>query len=75
MNSQHYYLFLHCLGFQFAGSTSKGPIADPNSNENWRCFNVAELMNIIVKEGPWYTGENHSEPANCIDEKICEVSY
>ena len=45
---------LRCLGYQFAGASSSGPL-DIGSSRNWRCFVVSELTNVQTRAGPWYT--------------------
>jgi hypothetical protein len=57
----------HTLVYQFAGASSRGAIV-PASPNNWRCMIVAELRNVRVREGPWYTAWNFGGASTCIDE-------
>ena len=61
----------HVLCFQFGGESSKGL---PPGGE-WRCFEVDELQNVSVREGPWHTAPNYSGwRQTCIDQVDVEVS-
>ncbi len=61
----------HCIFYQFAGTSSSAPIR-PNSQDNWRCMNLAKLKIIDVREGPWHTQTNfRTEPG--IDEIVVQV--
>jgi hypothetical protein len=62
------------LCYQFAGNTSKGPIKEQSKN-NWRCITISKLTNVSVKDGEWYTFENHSRPSTCVDTIDVEVAY
>lgn len=59
------------LFFQFAGGSSKG--LPPGGA--WRCIRLEQLENVSVREGEWYTSDDHSVPQNCVDEIDVEVSY
>jgi len=52
------------LGYQFGGETS-GIL--PRGGE-WRCFQVAEMHSIEVREGEWHTGDSHSQSHSCVAE-------
>ncbi len=56
----------HCLGYQFGGQSSAGPIT-PGSTGNWRCFVVAKLTHVSLQEGPWYTAPNWDRRQTCVD--------
>ena len=59
------------LFFQFAGSSSKGLPPDGE----WRCVPIEGLSDISTREGPWYTGEGHSQDQTCVDEVDVEIDY
>jgi predicted DNA-binding transcriptional regulator YafY len=58
------------LGYQFAGETNTGL---PPGGE-WRCFQVAEMHSIEVREGEWRTGESHSSKHHCVDDVDLDVN-
>ncbi len=51
------------LIFQFGGETSKGRI--PASGE-WKCFRLAEIREIVLRDGPWRSGDSHSSAQTCM---------
>jgi predicted DNA-binding transcriptional regulator YafY len=51
------------LGYQFGGETNSGL---PPEGE-WRCFHVAEMHSISVREGDWHTGEKHASRHTCVE--------
>ena len=63
-----------CLFYQFAGESSSGQIT-LGSDENWRCIPVDKLENVSIREGEWYTSDNHSRSQTCVDSVDVEVSY
>jgi predicted DNA-binding transcriptional regulator YafY len=51
------------LTFQFAGqSTSRLPPAG-----EWRCFFLAEVSDLRVRDGPWHSGVRHTRAQACVD--------
>ncbi len=62
----------HCLGYQFAGRSTRGVIA-PGSTGNWRCFVVDELSEVAIQEGPWFTAANWDRRQVCVDVIDVEV--
>lgn len=62
------------LFYQFGGNSSSGSIV-PGSLNNWRCIPIDGLINIEVKEGMWYSANNHSIPSTCVDVIDVEVDY
>ena len=58
------------LGYQFAGETS-GSL--PCAGE-WRCFQVAEMHSIEVREGEWHTGGSHAQSHSCVGEVDLDVN-
>jgi hypothetical protein len=61
------------LFFQFAGTSSSGAIV-PGSSDNWRCITINGLSNVSVRNGPWQTAANHSQPQTCVDEIDVQVT-
>jgi hypothetical protein len=61
----------HMLGYQFAGGSKSGL---PPRGE-WRCFEVAELLNASTHTGAWHTGSSHTRPQKCVDQIDVEVDY
>lgn len=62
---------IQVLSFQFAGSSSSGLLPDGE----WRCMRVDRIRNAELRDGPWYTGERHSQPQTCVDLVEVEVDY
>lgn len=58
------------LGFQFAGESSKG--LPPGGQ--WRCMPVDGISDVVVRDGPWHTGDNHSRPQTCVNTIDIEVN-
>jgi hypothetical protein len=55
----------HVLGWQFAGFSERGLPAEGG----WRCFDVDELVGVIVRPGPWYRGWTTGRgQQHCIDQ-------
>ncbi|HYT04547.1 MAG TPA: hypothetical protein VEM13_06670 [Gemmatimonadales bacterium] len=63
----------HCLGYQFAGESASGTIV-PGSSDNWRCFAVAGLSQVSIREGPWFTAPNWDRRQTCVDRIDVEVA-
>jgi hypothetical protein len=51
------------LVFQFGGSTSAGPVSPPGA---WKCFRLAEVRDIALRDGPWHDGARHSASQSCM---------
>jgi hypothetical protein len=54
------------LVFQFGGETSHGPIVSPQDGD-WRCFEVAELLDVELRDGEWHSGIMHRGQQRCVD--------
>jgi len=50
------------LVFQFAGGGSK-PL--PPGGQ-WKCFELAKVEDIRLRDGPWHSGPNHRRPQSCV---------
>jgi hypothetical protein len=59
------------LVFQFAGESSKGL---PPGGE-WRCLILAQVKDAKIKDGPWHTGEKHTQKQTCVDDVDVEVDH
>jgi len=51
------------LVFQFGGTGSAGPIAPPGE---WKCLRLAEIRDVVLREGPWHEGDSHSTGQACM---------
>jgi len=59
------------LSYQFAGESKTG--LPPGGD--WKCMHVDGLSNLALRNGPWHTRDDHSEPQRCVDEIEAEVTY
>jgi len=58
------------LVFQFGGgSGSKLPRAG-----EWRCFKLAEVTDIQLRAGRWYSGSYHRSTQRCVDTVYVDVN-
>jgi hypothetical protein len=64
----------HALLYQFAGSSKSGLGAD-GSYQNWRCVDLDELTEVVVKDGSWHTAANHSRKQTCVARIAIEVMF
>ena len=62
---------LRVLAYQFGGASSKGHV-----HGEWKCFVVANLSKITLREGKWHTdpSHSHSRPQQCIETVTAQVS-
>src|SRR5690242_197721 len=51
------------LVYQFAGATSDG-LVKPGGD--WKCLRLADVREIVLREGSWHAGEGHSTRAVCM---------
>ena len=68
------------LVYQYAGRSSKGPIATPpvpadGPSANWKCMLVSKLTDLSLVDGEWYTCQKHTQRSSCVDQVIAEVSH
>jgi hypothetical protein len=52
------------LFFQFAGESEQG--LPPGGD--WRCFPVDGLVDLSIREGPWFTDHHYDPAQSCVDE-------
>jgi uncharacterized DUF497 family protein len=51
------------LTYQFAGgSSSKLP-----SGGQWRCLTLANVSEVQLRDGLWYSGDSHKQPSGCVE--------
>jgi hypothetical protein len=51
------------LTYQFGGKSKSGL---PPRGE-WRCLWLSKISNIQLRDGPWRSGSNHSQPQDCVE--------
>jgi hypothetical protein len=51
------------LAYQLAGESSSGLPA----NGEWKCFQVAEMRNVELRDGEWHSGVQHSARQTCVE--------
>lgn len=63
------------LFFQFAGTSSQGDASLLPDEDRWRCLALDGLSDVVIRDGDWHSGGNHSTPNKCIREIDLEVDY
>ena len=58
------------LAFQFGGESTKRL---PPRGE-WRCFSIAALTDIRLRDGPWREGIGHQTTQSCVTEVDIDVN-
>src|SRR5579872_7175233 len=61
----------HVLSYQFGGQSSRGL---PPEGE-WKCMNVNGISQLALRDGPWFTGTEHTRPQTCVDQIELVVTY
>jgi predicted DNA-binding transcriptional regulator YafY len=61
----------HVLVYQFGGGSSSGL----SSGGEWRCMEVDDVTNAAVRDGPWHTGQRHTQRQTCVDQIDVEIIY
>lgn len=46
----------------------------PGSADNCRCFDVDDLSQVAIQEGPWFTAPNWDRRQSCVDVIDVEVT-
>jgi hypothetical protein len=49
------------LTYQFGGSTSPG-----RRLPQWRCIELADVADVQLRDGPWHSGDRHSQAQSCV---------
>lgn len=57
------------LTFQFDGTGSQGPVRGA-----WRCLELAKVTRAELADGPWRSGEGHSQPQGCVKDVDLDVN-
>ncbi|MGC2774381.1 MAG: hypothetical protein WA418_01960 [Bradyrhizobium sp.] len=58
------------LAFQFAGGASSG--LPPGGQ--WKCFDIAGMSEVELREGRWHSGRSHRQPQYCVAEVELDVN-
>lgn len=58
------------LAFQFAGGASSGLEA----GGQWKCFDVADMSEVELRQGRWHAGRSHRQPQYCVAEVELDVN-
>ncbi|WP_257164600.1 hypothetical protein [Bradyrhizobium sp. SRS-191] len=58
------------LAFQFAGGASRG--LQPGGQ--WKCFDVAGMSELELREGRWHSGPRHSQSQSCVAQVDLDVN-
>ena len=69
-NGKEYALF-----YQFDGESNSRTIDKNDPTKNWRCLNIAELVDLYDVPGEWNTSLNHTKQQTCIKDIDLEVEY
>jgi hypothetical protein len=64
---------LHCFAYQYDGKSSSSNLIKLNSKDNWRCFEVNQMKNIIIIENKFETHNSYSKTQTCIDRIISQI--
>ena len=58
------------LAFQFAGGASSG--LPPGGQ--WKCFDIAGMSEVELREGRWHSGRSHRQPQHCVAKVELDVN-
>lgn len=58
------------LAFQFAGGASSG--LPPGGQ--WKCFDVADISEVELRQGRWHSGGSHRQPQHCVADVDLDVN-
>ena len=58
------------LAFQFGGQSSKGL----PSGGQWRCLKLEEVKDVTLRDGWWYSGQEHAKTQSCVDDMFVDVN-
>ena len=51
------------LTYQFAGDSEKGL----PSGGQWRCLFLSRVRYVQLRDGPWHSGDSHTQPQGCVE--------
>jgi len=55
--------------FQFGGQSSN----IFSSEDEWRCFDLRLVRNVVLRPGPWHTGEKNMAETACVNRIYASV--
>jgi predicted DNA-binding transcriptional regulator YafY len=55
------------LAFQFGGRSSTGRL-------DWKCFEVAKVRDVRMRDGPWHGDAAHRSTQRCVDDVYIDVN-
>jgi predicted DNA-binding transcriptional regulator YafY len=55
------------LAYQFGGKSHR-------ALPEWRCFRVAEMTDIALRDGPWVADSQHRSTQTCVDSVTIDVN-
>lgn len=58
------------LVYQFAGESSQ----ILSREGSWKCFEVAKMRDIKLRQGPWHTGDLHQKAQTCVQDVDLDVN-
>ncbi|MGN6585678.1 MAG: hypothetical protein ACTHJV_18440 [Rhizobiaceae bacterium] len=58
------------LTFQFAGQSRSGL---PRGGE-WRCLFLQKVRDVQLRDGPWRSGDSHTQPQGCVETVDLDVN-
>ena len=58
------------LAYQFGGESSKG--LPPGGQ--WRCLKVEDVKDVKLRDGWWYSGQEHAKTQSCVDDVFLDVN-
>ena len=58
------------LAFQFGGQSSRG--LSPGGA--WKCFELSQVKDAELRDGPWYEGGSHKKEQTCVEEIDLDIN-
>ena len=58
------------LVYQFGGRSNRGLAV----KGEWRCFQLAGMRNVEVRDGPWHGAAEHRKTQRCVDDVYIDVN-
>jgi predicted nucleic acid-binding protein len=58
------------LTFQFAGENERGQ----KVRGQWKCFQVADVRDARMRDGPWHGAAEHRKTQRCVDDVFIDVN-
>jgi hypothetical protein len=57
------------LTYQYEGSGSRGPVRG-----QWKCLTLSEVRDAEIIDGPWRSGDRHSQSQSCVKDVDLDVN-